>query len=252
MNPKIADIDRPSGDNASYSLSFLGPVLQCEETNVTNITTYRQNDLDRYPEMNWLAIWSAINVLELSPMFESLSIKVVKDNYFEYSPCDQKSSDMNASASQETKFRDVKLLFPMRSLECSVFTTRYDANVSFANGVQSIIYSTAGKQPYSTPLELYPFPSSEFKPFQSMADYFQTAALVEAFLFQFQFQTMAVYALPTVPSSKKPEVKTIRLFNGSEITMEMCKEDLPDCAGACEYDSLCPFHQEISFHALMC
>jgi hypothetical protein len=233
-------------------------VLQCEETNVTNLVTFRQDDfeIDSHQPASHQArrsLKNVINVLELSTEIKSLSLKLLKaEDLLAYSPCNQMFSDMDDSASKETKFRDVNVLLPMRSLECSVFTTRYDVHFSFANGVQNIVYSTSAKQPYAPPLHWYSGPSGEFRPFQSLADYFQTSALIDAFLSQLYFQGMGIHTIPTVPSLKKPEVKTIRLLNGSEITLEMCKKDLPNCSGGSKYDLLRLFHQEISFHALMC
>jgi hypothetical protein len=220
---------------------------------VTDITTLRQDDFEKgsNPDSRNRNFNDVINALVLYPESHSLVMKSRNEDFLEYSPCDQRISDLNASASQETKFRDVYLLLSMRRLECSVFTTRYDVNLSFANGVQSIVYSTSAEQPYSPPHNWYSGRSHEFKPFQSLADYFQTSALADAFLYQLYFQGMGIYDIPTVPSLKKPEVKTIRLLNGSEITMEVCKGDLPYCSGGSKYDSLCPFHQEISFHALV-
>jgi hypothetical protein len=202
---------------------------------MTNITTFRQDDLELVGDGSqpWRKIKGVVNVLELSSGNSSLSMKLIKaEDLLEYSPCEQKISDMGdstISASNETKFRDVNLLLPTRSLECSVFTTRYDVKISFANGVQSVEYSTAGKQPYSTPLESYPFPSPQFKPFQSLGDYFQTSALVEAFLFQLDFHDIGIHYIPTIRWVNEPEVKKIRLLNGSDITIEVCKVDLENC-----------------------
>lgn len=44
IDAKVANLDRPLGDDLSYTLIFRGPVLQCREVSGTSLMTLHQTD----------------------------------------------------------------------------------------------------------------------------------------------------------------------------------------------------------------
>lgn len=160
MNSKILDLDRPSQQNASYSINFQGPRLQCNET--MSVTTESFDTTDTKMNLTYGDYASALNpeygfakanwTYEMSHSHGEINVqKPPLTNALASAPCprilDKQDPDapsfMNYIGGIDLRALPSKytLIRSTAFTHCTVASAEYRVNVSFVNGIQQISHS---------------------------------------------------------------------------------------------------------------
>jgi hypothetical protein len=201
MSSKVLELERPTGGNVSYTLQFLGPTLQCQDSNLLNYT-YGLNDTDfrkssnKFHNEDHSTYRSELRdfkkesypTYRLIPRSGALTLQTtnISANFLGISPCPNVTlvpyGSGNYTQEPVARFMFAGNTTLVRSIavrECTAAAAQYTVNISFSNGIQHISYSTGEKMPLQ--LETKGGEELDVSPMRSRQEYFNLLAIVNSF-----------------------------------------------------------------------
>lgn len=211
FNSEIVDIDRPSVENASYSLKFRGPRLQCRDS--------FQNRSVYLPEVQWISSQYQESAMQTSLILSTSSMKFVGEigsftavdfNFateVELNPCPKIFDGSVTSLSDEDTIlekdgnsqttedgdKEQLLISAVTTLtrlskvtECVAAMSEYNVDISFPAGRQVVTYSTGLSERISLPQtgdgfrEIPIWVPDNYQPVQTIQEYIDMVALIDS------------------------------------------------------------------------
>ncbi|KAF2125621.1 hypothetical protein P153DRAFT_359973 [Dothidotthia symphoricarpi CBS 119687] len=227
LSSSIVQTERPSHGNFSYSMTFQGPMLHCEQKSGTNVTMISSNRLQRqisnpgeealditldqdYPVYNLSSSPGTIT-LEYDPNQPQLNLM----------PCPRAQDAADGSGSNDNHQGNFTLMRPLVVTECLAATAEYNVNITSINGVQQIRYSANDVQPLPLPLPESAFESGsqDIGSLRSWREYATILALIDSLASHFHLTGVYLSEL-RFPQSALQIPTQYRLPNGTDV--EVC------------------------------
>lgn len=230
-------MNSPRGVNESYTLTFRGPVLQCNQTTITNETELQA---EYYPTTRSVGLSAYSEGLPMSeftmrPSDSKLSLfSRTGSKYLDYFPClDPK--DYHYGSNSWTV--NVTLLQQLEKLECFPGTALYNVNITYNNGNQSVDYSVTDKELLPSPLpgfskEFYSNQHMERRTLRSFEEYMNILALIDSSLDHLEYEgTIKLLDFSSsakvsrLPNGTTSEVCLVETYTSDEVpgTLNNCK-----------------------------
>lgn len=200
--------------NASYTMTFPGPIMQCHEANVTNVTSMAESNYTEYiqrfsnsdssptePELETGQIRNELNksfiTSRLWPEPDGIFLDHTQrnDSWLIVVPCPQPYISDTGPKFRYKLAKDFDFVWTLRSQQCLAAATNYTVKVEITNGIQHVEYTTG---------EVHPLPrisqidweanrtDTTFGPLLSWKEYFNIVALADSIAANFHYVDSAI------------------------------------------------------------
>lgn len=212
IKPQIPQIQQITSANASYTLRFPGPVMQCHEKNITKFSSIGKSDYDVStvfysaafdPELEIgqarFDLKNRISPLsQLLPRPDSFLLDYAltdSTDWLTVAPCPQTDNSDTGVKYRYGLADNISLIWKVCRQECFISTAEYTVNIAIVNGVQHVQYTTSDVQslpPLSTvDWRESPVPPAP-KPLHSWEEYYNIMALVESMVVSFNYSSTSL------------------------------------------------------------
>lgn len=205
VSPRIPQIQQLTEVNASYTMIFPGPMVQCQESNITNVTSVNRSDLSEYvehfsdPSEQGVDLetgqmrWTLNETFELSRLYSPkgaifLNHTDRSDGYLTVSPRPQMHTNETGVKYNYTLADNITLIWTVRQQECFLATAEYTVEVTNDNGLQRVRYTTGTTQslPHLSMVDWRQNPVETFPtPLRSWEEYYNIMALFDSMTMSF-------------------------------------------------------------------
>lgn len=246
VNPRRPQIQQLTEVNASYTMIFPGPIVQCQEVNITNITSLNRSDLSEYvqyfsdPTEQGVDLergqmrWTLNKTVELSRLYSPngaifLNHTDRTDGYLTVSPLPRLHINETGVKYNYTLADTIYLIWNIRQQECFLATAEYTVEVTNDNGLQRIQYTTGTTQslPHLSEVDWRQNPVETFPtPLRSWEEYYNILALFDSMTMSFSMRGADLSGL-TLSRAGLNTTGSYRSSNGT--VLETCvAEELSD------------------------
>lgn len=207
VNRVLPQVQHLQTSNASYTMNFLGPTMQCREFNSINITSLGEADFSSQetqnpgavieePELqngqfrkilktpfNALSLWSQNGSIILESMYRFPGGRMSS-----FSHCPNSHMSETEPEFQYGKIENGTLLRPVNRTECIAAVTDYNVDIKIINGEQHIEYTTGEVRPL-IPVGTVDWPNTPlnatFGSLKSWKEYINVLALIDSMTMNF-------------------------------------------------------------------
>ncbi|KAF2731232.1 hypothetical protein EJ04DRAFT_584008 [Polyplosphaeria fusca] len=248
-NRRQVEVERPNGENPSYTLDFMGPALECSDTNFTDLTEAFNISLSTdspfeygpfedgvFEDRLYTSEPSVSNGTTFQIRYysgqKSIEIAMLASDVRSYFPCLPYNHDhaINETGFSNFKPVNVTLIQPKTKRKCIAAAAEYTIKISFDNGRQNVEYATKGVTPLPmhTPEACAKSPETcilysdsrgaNFSPLRSWEEYTNVLAVLDilGLALNYESQEYGFYEL-SIPSLRSHQLPNRSIVQACEV-----------------------------------